>query len=410
MKKLIPSFFLLFVIVQISVAQNQSPTVTATKLSENLYQFFTNFPNKEQSVNTFAFSGSDGILLVDAGFPGAAGQIREELKRITDKKIRFLINTHYHGDHTFANGALGADATILAQQDCRTVLERHPGFAVEGLPSVTFHDSLTLWFNGEEIQLTHIPGHTGTDIIIYFKHANIVFLGDLIFPESFPLVEYDGSVYLLEKNLKKLSEMFTPDTRMLVSHGRELRRSDLKDYVNMVIQTHQIVLAAIKKGLSPEEAKKSDLLKDWKAYNSKLFPSGLNTDSWIDNLYLVLEEGRALSASKILKSTYEKSGMEAMKKKYREVCVLRKPKMYILESEMNDWGYALLKDQKILDAVEVFRINTEAFPQSANAFDSLGEAFMISGNKELAIQNYEISLKLNPRNTNAVEQLKKLKE
>ncbi len=177
----------------------------------------------------------------------------------------------------------------------------------------------------------------------------------------------------------------------------------------MMIQTKKIVLKAIQEGKSPVEAKNENILKDWRKWDSKIFPTLLHADSWIDNLYAVLDESKALSAFHILRNEYEKNGLDALRTKYQEITKLKKRKPFFIETDFNNWGYALVAAQKLSDAIEVFIINTEMFPDSWNAFDSLGETYMTIGNKELAIKNYEKSLKLNPQNTNAVEQLKKLK-
>ncbi len=108
-----------------------------------------------------------------------------------------------------------------------------------------------------------------------------------------------------------------------------------------------------------------------------------------------------------LYSTIMEQGIEAAVKHYREV---KKKGIKITEYEMNDLGYQLLGLNKLKESIEIFKLNVEAYPQSFNVYDSLGEAYMINGDNELAIQNYEKSLELNSRNTNAVQMIKKIKE
>jgi len=107
-----------------------------------------------------------------------------------------------------------------------------------------------------------------------------------------------------------------------------------------------------------------------------------------------------------LYSTLMEQGIEAAVKQYEEI---KKKGIQITEYEMNDLGYQLLGLNKLKEAIEIFKLNVKAYPQSFNAYDSLGEAYMINGDKELAIKNYEKSLELNPRNTNAVQMIKKIK-
>jgi tetratricopeptide (TPR) repeat protein len=104
----------------------------------------------------------------------------------------------------------------------------------------------------------------------------------------------------------------------------------------------------------------------------------------------------------------ESGGIDAMLAKYKELKQNKGKKYFFFEREINTWGYALLGENKLNEAIEVFKINTEMFPNSSNVYDSLAEAYMNAGNKQLTIKNYEKSLELNPQNTNAFEQLNKL--
>ena len=405
MKSLLKLFVLSLMIVNLLSAQNPNPTIETTKLSENLYEFFI-YINNNNSVNIYALIGQDGILMIDAGFTNTTDLVKSELKKLSDKKVKWIINTHYDGDHTLGNASLGVDASIIAHQACRDILLAAGNFPKNGLPNVTFQDSAKIFFNGEEIVLKYLPGHTSTDIIVHFKNSNIVFLGDLIFSDSFPLVHPDGNIYLLEKNLNLLPGMFREDTRIMVGHGRELKTKELKPYFEMYMQTKNLVLKAIKDGKSPEEAKKSGVLKDWEKWNSTIFPTTHTSNSWIDNLYSALDEGKELSAYQTLKKIYDQSGLNAMISKYREIYSSKK--QYFLENDFNNWGYALLTGNKIPDAIEVFKINTEVFPESANVFDSLGEAYMTNGDKDLAIINYKKSIEINPGNDNAKKMIENM--
>ncbi|MFH1195007.1 MAG: MBL fold metallo-hydrolase [bacterium] len=403
MKALLKLFLLLLAVVNLSFAQNANPTITTAKLSDNLYQFFI-YINENNSVNVFASIGQDGIILIDAGFSVTAELVKTELKKLSDKQVKWIINTHYDGDHTLGNAYLGTNASIISHELCRSRLLAYTNFPQGGLPGITFFDSAKIFFNGEEICLKYLPGHTNADIIVSFKNANLVFVGDLVFADSFPLLQPDGNVYSLEKNLTLLSKSLSANTRIFPGHGRELNSKELNTYIEMVTQTKNLALKSIKEGNVPAESKKNKILKEWDKWNSKIFPGQITTDSWIDNLYSSLDEGKEMSAYPILKKTYDQSGCDAMITKYNEICSSKK--QYFIETDFNNWGYALLAEQKASDAINVFQINTNEFPASANAFDSLGEAYMIAGNKELAIKNYEKSLELNPNNTNAAEQLK----
>lgn len=393
--KLSAKIILIFLIsINASLAQT-NPTIETTRVADNLYKMFI-YVSSRSSVNLFAFIGSDGVLLIDAGYTFSTDLIKTELKKITDKKIRYIINTHRDGDHTGGNKILGEEAVIISHQNYNS-----------GLPGISVIDSLKMNFNGENILINYLPGHTKTDLVVSFQNANTAFIGDLIFTDSFPLVHPYGDIYLYEKALLSLSKMFDENTKILAGHGRDLMNSDIIVYKKMFNDTKNIVLKEIKKGKMPDEVKQAKVLRDWENWNSKLFPE-MNADAWIDNLYTALKEGSKLSAYNYLKNTYDKNGVDEMLSAYRKIQSPKGKKHYFTENDFNNWGYALLGEQKINDAIEVFKINTEMFPSSANSFDSLGEAYMNAGNKELAIKYYEKSLELNPQNTNATEQLKKM--
>jgi cyclase len=406
MKTLSRALIFSFLAVGFSFAQTSAPTIKTSKLAENLYQFFI-YIDSRNSVNMFAAIGPEGILLVDAGFARTTGLVKEELRKISDKAIKYVINTHYDDDHSGGNAALGAGATIVAHQACRDVLARTTQFPAAGLPKITYGESAAIQFNDQAIELTHLPGHTAGDTVVHLLQAKIVFLGDLVFSDSFPVVQADGRIDSLEKSLARLAETLPADTRILVGHGRELKVQELRTYLDMVVKTRALVQQAIRAGKSPNQAKADGVLRDWETWNSALFPETVNSGRWIDTLYALLDEGRALSAVNQLRKEFAHSGLPAMMSRYREIRSSGKSTPYFIESDLNNWGYSLLGEGKTEAALAVFTINTELFPGSANTWDSLGEACMAAGDEKSAITNYEKSLQLNPQNANAVEQLKK---
>jgi len=116
-----------------------------------------------------------------------------------------------------------------------------------------------------------------------------------------------------------------------------------------------------------------------------------------------------LSIFETLSATIEQKNIDAALQQYRELKRTQVDKYDFNESELNRLGYDLLGAKKIKEAIEIFKLNVEMFPQSANAYDSLAEAYMVNGDKELAIRNYEKSIELNPQNTNGIDMLKKLR-
>ena len=130
--------------------------------------------------------GSDGILMVDDQFEPLADKIEAALKKLSDGQLKFVLNTHFHGDHTGGNEVFGPTAPIIAHTNVRERLKVK--LSPEGLPIITFDTSLSIHFNGEEIRVIHFPkGHTDGDSVIFFTGANVVHMGDHFFSGRFPL-------------------------------------------------------------------------------------------------------------------------------------------------------------------------------------------------------------------------------
>ena len=165
--------------------------------------------------------------------------IKSELLKIGSKKIDYIVNTHWHFDHADGNKYLGKGATIIAHEKVRQYLssdqtirdkfyEAYPDYAI---PHITFNDTVTFYFNGETIKLIPLTGgHTDSDIIVYFKKAKVVQIGDLCFADMIPFidVEHGGNVIQMANHLQTIIETMPDDVRIFCGHGREYNVGDLK--------------------------------------------------------------------------------------------------------------------------------------------------------------------------------------
>src|SRR5258707_3056604 len=172
--------------------------------------------------NIGASIGEDGIVIVDDQYLPLADKIEAALKGITDKPIKFILNTHWHGDHTGGNPHFGEKAPIIAQENVRKRLvsggktrfgETKP--APKGaLPIITFEENVSVHLNGEDIRAIHFPnGHTDGDAVIFFPQANVVHMGDDFFNAVlFPLIDIDRGVTVKGMNARKEKDLAeTPD-------------------------------------------------------------------------------------------------------------------------------------------------------------------------------------------------------
>src|SRR5947207_8592431 len=215
-----------------TVAAQQQPDfskvqIKATKVSGNIYML------EGQGGNIAASVGEDGIVIVDDQFAPLADKIQAALKelKITDKPVRFVINTHYHGDHSGGNVPFNnAGSTLIAQDNVRKRLEsggiagnggsvrmENKPDAKEALPIITFDHDVTVHLNGEDIRALYFPaGHTDGDSIIFFPKSNVVHMGDDFVTYGFPFIDVDsgGSINGMIEGVEKVISQVPPDVKI----------------------------------------------------------------------------------------------------------------------------------------------------------------------------------------------------
>ncbi len=266
-----------------------------TQLSQNLYKI------RFGLINLVASVGPDGVLLSDTGFERMAGEIKAELKKLGREDVKIVINTHWHSDHTDGNKVFGEEATIVAHRNVRKLLsekqasiywdEEHDPLPEYARPHLTFSDKLNIHFNEEDIELSYFPdGHSDGDVIVHFKKAGVVHLGDLLFSDGFPAIDFEnrGNALVWAKNLKKIIKMMPADVKFIAGHGRDYTIKDLKKYHHMMKSTVEIVHNEMEKGKNLEEMKNAGLLKDWEEWGEAIFPC----DKWIEMVYHSLKNNR----------------------------------------------------------------------------------------------------------------------
>jgi glyoxylase-like metal-dependent hydrolase (beta-lactamase superfamily II) len=286
--------FLLLLVLFVFAAATQAQTdfskvqMKATKVAGNVYMLEGAGGNIGVSV------GDDGLLIVDDQFAPLADKIRAALKGLADKKLRFILNTHWHGDHTGGNIAFGPEATIIAHDNVRKRLATEqkstvfnsttPASPKEALPVITFDQSLSVHFNGEDIRAIHFPhGHTDGDSVIFFSASNVVHLGDDFFAGRFPFVDLEsgGSVEGLIKNIGELVNKIPADAKLIPGHGPISTLDDLKSYHRMLQQTTEIVRGKIAAGKTLDQIKSEGLPDDWKTWGTGF----IKTDRWVETIY-----------------------------------------------------------------------------------------------------------------------------
>jgi cyclase len=291
--------------------------VKLQKLSENMYMLqFVAASRGNAGANASALVGDDGIVLVDAGFAPVAPKLEVALKTISDKPVKYLVNTHWHGDHTGGDAYFGKSATIIAEDNARKRMETGDDLSrlnrinllreiftpspAAALPVITFNDELTVHINGEDIRAIHFPhGHTDTDSVIFFSRSKVVQTGtDFVNmdPAGFPAIDMDndgsggpqGEIAALGYVLEHTPD----DVKIIPGHGNVGSKVELTKYLEVLKGTSAAVQAGIDQGKSLEQLKQEKVLAKWEYLDTRL----MKTDAYLERLYRSLSQ-RIVTAS-----------------------------------------------------------------------------------------------------------------
>jgi cyclase len=292
---------LAFVIAPIVATAQPIPDLSnvelkVTKVAGNVYML-----QGSDAGNIAALVGEDGIVLVDDEYAPLATKIAAALQGIgaTDKPVRFIINTHYHYDHTGANAVFGNQgSTIIAHDNVRARLATGAsagnGASVHfdmapaekaALPVITFDHDVSVHLNGEDVRALHYPaGHTDGDAIIFFSKANVVHMGDDYVRYGFPFIDVQagGSVEGMIKACEGAIARLPPDVKIIPGHGEVSNVAEVREYVKMLKDTSAVINKAIRAGKTLDQMKREKLLAAWSATYSNEF---IDTDAFIDTLY-----------------------------------------------------------------------------------------------------------------------------
>jgi len=282
---------------QTASAQNQDFSkveIKVTKVSGNIYML------EGAGGNIAASVGEDGIVIVDDQFAPLADKIQAALKelKITDKPVRFVINTHYHGDHTGGNEPFAnVGSTVIAHDNVRKRLETG-GTAGNGgsikmeqkaapkvaLPIITFEHDVTVHLNGEDIRALHFPsGHTDGDSIIFFPKNNVVHMGDDFVRYGFPFIDVasGGSLQGMIDAMEKATAQLPTDVKVIPGHGALSNLDDVRAFTKMLKETSAVVQKALNEHETLDQMKQAKILAPWDKFSGQF----INSDAFIETLY-----------------------------------------------------------------------------------------------------------------------------
>ncbi|MDN3639498.1 MBL fold metallo-hydrolase [Simiduia curdlanivorans] len=273
-------------------AHDKTPEVTieAIPVAEGIYMLTGSGGNMGLSV------GDDGAFLIDDQFAPLTDKIQAKIATLSDQQVKFLINTHWHFDHTGGNENFGKrDAIIVAHHNVRTRLEA--GGVIEAfkkevppapsvaLPVITFEESLSFHFNGETIHVEHpAPAHTDGDAIVFFDKANVVHMGDTYFNGFYPFIDASsgGSVLGVIQAVDSVLKKIDGKTKIIPGHGKLSNKAELQAYHDMLAAVYAEVKKLKAKGMSVEAVVAA---KPTAKFDAKWGAGFLAPDVWVALVY-----------------------------------------------------------------------------------------------------------------------------
>lgn len=248
-------------IVSIACAQGRFDKVEikVEKVTENMFMLVG------AGGNIGISTGEDGVFMVDDQFAALSEKIQAAIATISDKPVKFLMNTHFHGDHTGGNINFETQGAMIVAQD--NVRKRLAENNTQGLPVITFSDDATFYMNGNDIFLTHVHNaHTDGDALVYFAQSNVLHTGDTFFNGRFPYIDIrrggslEGDIAAAKKGLMIIND----DTKVIPGHGALATKADYQAYHDMLLGIQKNVSEAIQNNKTEDEvAAMESLTSQW---------------------------------------------------------------------------------------------------------------------------------------------------
>jgi cyclase len=250
--------------------------------------------------------GTDGTLMVDSQFRESSLPIQKKIEELGGGEVDFLINTHWHDDHVEGNEYFGKTATIIAHKDVRQQLstyqeliglngevQKFPPKEEYALPQITFENSLSIYFNQDEVRIIHFPygAHTSGDSIVWFVKAGVIAAGDLFYSKTFPWIDFDrgGDAVGMANALHDLIALIPVETKIISGHGTFATGKELKLFYNMIVETLIYVKQKMDEGMTLQDIQNMGLPTQYKHWDDGVYvPETL----WIEFLYKSWKMGK----------------------------------------------------------------------------------------------------------------------
>jgi cyclase len=233
--------------------------------------------------------GDDGVLIVDSQFAPLSPKIEAAIEKLGKGRAKFLLNTHWHGDHTGGNASFGRYADIIAHANVRKRMAAAPNAAKAALPVITFADSLSLHFNGEEIRMVHLqPGHTDGDSVVVFTGSKVLHTGDQFFNGRFPFIDLGsgGDAEGYKRNVETILKLAGTEMKIIPGHGALAGAADAKGFLAMLESTQGKMKRDIAAGKTLDQIKAEGVPDQYKEWGNFF----INTSRYLEITYNSLKQ------------------------------------------------------------------------------------------------------------------------
>lgn len=241
-------------------------------------------------------TGADGAFLVDDQYAPLTDKIKAAIAEVSENEVKFILNTHWHGDHTGGNENFGeVGAIIFAHENVRSLMSKGqfmkffnrdvPPASEGALPVVTFTDALTFHWNGEEIHVFHVDhAHTDGDAIVHFKKANVIHMGDVFFNGNYPYIDAGsgGSIHGVIDAAGRVLALVTPETKIIPGHGPLGGPAELREYRDMLVTVRDRITMMINEGKSLVDIVAAAPTSD---FDAKWGTGWIKADRWVPLVY-----------------------------------------------------------------------------------------------------------------------------
>lgn len=406
------------VLAAVGVGAQEKPSYQAKTIAPGIQELVVH-DESGLAMKVIASVGEDGVLLVDTGAKANADALAEAVKALGKGVPRYIINTHSHFEHLGGQLAFGKGPVIIGHANLRdryvNGLYVFTEFPREALPQVTFTDSLSLFFNGEEVKLLAFPGaHDDSDIIVWFTRSKVVCTEALCNCHHFPSVDGEtGDVLRYPETVERIIRTLPEDVILVPGHADDCNMAEFRSFHEMLTKTRDIVRAEVAKGKTLEQLKKEDVLAGYTSYESYM-----GRNDWLDTLYDGLtppreDRGDRPWAYGLLYKEWKKNGADAVIGLYHELRARQPATHVVTEDTLLLAGRRIVKLGASRDGLKLLETYMQENPKGRNmrlCHLGLASAHDKLGHRAEALKYYKLSLEGFPGEPSIIERVKALEQ